>query len=241
MALAALDLSSALAAMKPKPVSIKVPHRPSAVGDFTISFHPREPLPSGGYYYAVVVLAKRYAMHLSSVRCAKSSNMEITEYNYPKSGQPVDLTLSPEESGLTPGKLSPLDWCSGAIYTGAVYAVPHGPPCRRSAPCFGNSTAPECYEGEQLCSGGKQVFGTVRRDRYRPGELPEPRDSSTRVIAHFRVAFQSADVMGARALRSYRERSSPLSEQLAKQDPRARAWLVHSTSGAGRAQPAGGV
>ncbi len=188
--LVASGMASALAAIKPKPVSVEVPRHPRIVGDFTIGFRSREPLPNGGYYYAVVVLTKYYAKHPSSVRCAQASNMDYTEYGYPGPGRPVYLRLSPEKSALTTGEPLPLDWCSGATYQGAVYAVPHGLPCRRSEPCYGHSTAPECYAGEALCSGGKQLHGKVRNRRRHAGELPEPRDSSTRIIAHFRVPFR---------------------------------------------------
>ncbi len=191
-ALAALGCSSALAASKSAPVSVDVPPHPSITGDVTISFTPREPLPNGGYYYAVVVLTKHYAKRLSSKRCAQASDMEYTEYGYPGPGKPVSLTLSPEKTGSASGASTALDWCAGAAYRGAVYAVPHGKPCRRFEPCYGHSTAPECYSGEPLCSNGKQLYGIVARPKPRqPGELPQPRDGSARIVAYFHVRFSN--------------------------------------------------
>ena len=185
--LVAFGCSSALAASKSAAVPVEVSRRLSITGDLTISFKPSEPLPSGGYYYAVVVLTKYYAKHLSSARCAGASDMDYTEYGYPGPGKPVSLTLSPEKSSAASGATTTLAWCRGATYRGAVYAVPHGKPCRRSEPCSG----PECYSGEQLCDNGKQLHGKIRRPKHpEPGELPQPRDSSTRIIAYFRVRFQ---------------------------------------------------
>ncbi len=186
----AFGYSSALAVSKSAPVSINVPPHPSITSDVTISFTPREPLPNGGYYYAVVVLTKHYAKHLSSKRCAQASDMEYTEYGYPGPGKPVSLSLSPEKTGSASGVSMALDWCPGATYRGAVYAIPHGKPCRRLEPCYGHSTAPECYSGEPLCSNGKQLHGIVARPkRQQPGELPTPRDRSARIVAYFRVRF----------------------------------------------------
>jgi hypothetical protein len=186
----AFGCSNALAASKPAPVSVEVPRSPSATGDVTISFKPHEPLPSGGYYYAVMVLKKHYAKRPSSTRCAQASDMEYTEYGYPGPGKPVSLALSPEKTGPASGASTALDWCPGAAYRGAVYAIPHGKPCRRIEPCYGHSTAPACYSGEPLCSNGKQLYGIVARPKRRqPGELPEPRDGSARIVAFFRVRF----------------------------------------------------
>lgn len=193
VALGAFGCSSALAASKPATVAVEVPRHPSTTGDLMISFKPREPLPSGGYYYAVVVLTKYYAKHLSSARCAQASDMEYTEYGYPGPGKPVHLTLGPEKSRSASGWTTSRDWCRGAAYRGAVYAVAHGKPCRRSEPCYEHSTAPECYSGEPLCSNGKQLYGIVAvPKRQQPGELPPPRDSSARIVAYFRVRFEGS-------------------------------------------------
>ncbi len=182
--------SSALAASKSAPVSVKVPPHPNITSGVTISFTPREPLPNGGYYYAVVVLTKHYAKRLSSKRCAQASDMEYTEYGYPGPGKPVSLSLSPEKTGSASGASTALDWCPGAAYRGAVYAVPHGKPCHPSEPCYGHSTTPECYAGEPFCFNGQQVHGKIRRRKHaQAGELPEPQDSSTRIVAYFRVRF----------------------------------------------------
>ncbi len=186
----ALDLPGALAMNRPKLVSVRVPPHPVVVGNVTVSFKPREPLPSGGYYYAVVVLTKHDAKHLGTKRCARSSNMGWTEYAYPTPGSRVHLALSPKPTRSTPPTRLP--WCAGAVYKGAVYAVPHSPPCRKFEPCYGHTTAPECYEGETLCGkGGKQLHGVVPQKRERPGTLPPPLDSSTRIIASFQVHFRA--------------------------------------------------
>jgi hypothetical protein len=188
--LVAFGCSSAFAASKSAPVSVAVQHHPSITGDVTISFTPREPLPNGGYYYAVVVLTKHYAKRFSSERCAQASDMEYTEYGYPGPGKPVSLALSAEKSRSASGATTRLDWCRGAAYRGAVYAIPHGKPCRRLEPCYGHSTAPECYSGEPLCSNGKQLYGIVARPKPRqPGELPPPRDGSARIVAYFHIRF----------------------------------------------------
>ncbi|HEV3322584.1 MAG TPA: hypothetical protein VG147_10415 [Solirubrobacteraceae bacterium] len=139
-----------------------------------------------------MVLTKHYAKRLSSKRCAQASDMEYTEYGYPGPGKAVSLSLSPEKAGSAPGASTALHWCPGATYRGAVYAVPHGKPCRHSEPCYGHSTAPECYSGEPLCSNCKQLYGIVARpNRRQSGELPAPRDSSARIVAYFRVRFSN--------------------------------------------------
>lgn len=182
--------SSAFAATKPTPIAVTVQRPPRISGNLTIGFRPREPLPSGGYYYAVVVLTKRYAKRLSLARCAQGSDMADTEYGYPDGGPRLNLSLSPETSAPSEGQPTPLDWCAGATYKGAIYAVPHAPPCLRTEPCYGHTTAPECYAGETWCREGKfQPRGKLKMYRRKPGELPTPKDSATRVIAHFRVHF----------------------------------------------------
>jgi hypothetical protein len=190
-ALVAVGWSSALAAAKPRPIAVTVPRHPRVSGNFTISFRPREPLPNGGYYYAVVVLTKRYAKRLSRARCAQASDMADIEYGYPD-GHKLNLRLDPETSAPSEGQPTRLDWCAGATYKGAIYAVPHAPPCSPSEPCYGHTTAPECYPGEPRCNEGKyerRPKGKPAIFRRKPGELPTPQDSATRVIAHFRVHF----------------------------------------------------
>jgi hypothetical protein len=189
-ALLAVDWSSALAAAKPGPIAVEVPRHPRVSGSLTISFRPREPLPSGGYYYAVVVLTKRYAKRLALARCARESDMADTEYGYPDGLHKLNLSLGPETSVPAEGQPPRMDWCAGAAYKGAIYAVPHAPPCLRSEPCYGHTTAPECYAGETWCEEGKfRPKGKLKMYRRKPGELPTPKDSATHVIAHFRVHF----------------------------------------------------
>lgn len=182
--------SGALAASGSGAVSVDVPRHPSVAGDVTISFEPREPLPAGGYYYGVVVLTKHDAKRLSLKRCAQESDMQYTEYGYPGLGKPVSLALGPEKTQPTPETTIIHRWCAGATYRGAVYAIPHGKPCRRFEPCYGHSTAPECYPGEQLCSNGRQLHGVVARLKPRkPGQLPVPRGRSAQIVAYFHVRF----------------------------------------------------
>jgi hypothetical protein len=170
---------------------VEVPRHPRVSGSFTVSFRLWEPLPSGGYYYAVVVLTKHDAKRFSRAQCTQSSEMTDTEYGYPDAGHELHLSLSPEKSEPFSGEPEPLDWCAEATYKGAIYAVPHAPPCTRREPCYGHTTAPECYPGEPRCYEGKHkpLYGKPIMHRRKPGGLPTPRDNATRMIAYFRVHF----------------------------------------------------
>src|SRR5438445_8802472 len=80
------------------PVSVKVPTHPSVQGNVAISFRPHGALPSGGYYYAVIVL-ERYSLAKPGVPpCAVSSDMRKTVYGHPHPGRAVRLTLFPAMS-----------------------------------------------------------------------------------------------------------------------------------------------
>jgi hypothetical protein len=145
-----------------------------------VSFQPRGELPTGGYYYAVVVLEQyRSNFQHSPPPCAISSDMARTQYGYPHRGRPVRLTLTPARS--TSGH-----WCSGGNYIGAVYAVPHRPRCGGSQPCYGRST----QNGGCWTVEGRVLCGVVAIPTYSyPGGLPKPIDRTARVVGHFRVGF----------------------------------------------------
>jgi hypothetical protein len=105
--------------------------------------------------------------------CALSSDMGKTDYGYRHRGHPVRLTLLPAASAAHA-------WCPGGTYEGAVYSVPHKPPCSKSYPCYGKSSCgvvPFCG-----------VLPYPSPYSY-PGGLPKPLDRSTRIIAHFTLRF----------------------------------------------------
>jgi hypothetical protein len=184
-ALALAGLQSASAASRLGPVSVRVSQQPSVGGSVRVGFMPRGDLPSGGYYYAVIVL-KEYARRSPSAPppCAISSDMRRTQYGYPHRGRALSLTLKPASS--TSGH-----WCPGGTYAGAVYAVPHKPRCAGSQPCYGRSTQTgSCWEVE-----GRLLCGVVAIPTYSyPGGLPKPIDHSARVVGHFQVSFPGSPV-----------------------------------------------
>jgi hypothetical protein len=200
LATVALACCAAAAAPAASPVSVKVPPAPSATGNVTISFRPRAALPSGGYYYAVVVLT-RYAGYSATAPppCATSSDMRRTVYGFPRRGRRVALTLIPAKS--TAG-----GWCPGGVYRGALYAVPHRPICRGSTPCYGSSAEyGPCWQVE-----GHPVCGVVVKPEPKPeppkqpepppppkeatyysypGGLPRPVDHISRIVGRFTLQF----------------------------------------------------
>jgi hypothetical protein len=162
------------------PVTVNVPAQVSVLGHVRIGFSPRRPLPSGGYYYAVLVLDQyRGYSQKEPPPCAVSSEMKMTQYGYAHRGR-VRLTLAPAQSAEA-------RWCQGATYAGGIYAVPHRPPCDSHYPCYGKSTQNSaCWELE----GGHTVCGVAAIPLYSyPGGLPKPLDSRTRIIGHFKVRF----------------------------------------------------
>ena len=79
-------------------------------------------LPEGGYYYAVMVLEPyRHYSRQHPPPCSVSSDMQRTDYGYSEAGK-VSLAL-------TPAKSIAGHWCLGGSYEGAIYPVPHPPPC----------------------------------------------------------------------------------------------------------------
>jgi hypothetical protein len=178
VAVAVGSLSAAAAArLSPArltPVSVQAPRHPSVAGNVAISFRPHDRLPSGGYYYAVVVLEDYLHYGYGLPSCAVSSDMHRTAYGHPHRGRALLLTLFPARS-------SGNRWCAGGTYLGAVYADPHRPPCSKAYPCYGS----------RAC-GGIPVCGVVIRPRQAysyPGGLPRPLDRSTRIVGRFKVHF----------------------------------------------------
>jgi hypothetical protein len=146
-----------------------------------VSFRARA-LPAGGYYYGVIVLKPyRHYTRSSPPPCSTSSNMLRADYGYPRAGGEVSLAL-------TPAKAATGHWCRGGTYSGAIYAVPHRPPCEGRYPCRS-----EPYEPPSPCwrAGGHIVCGVValpRRYGY-PDGLPSPLAKGTSIVARFTVRF----------------------------------------------------
>jgi hypothetical protein len=166
------------------PVSVHVQQKPTLAGSVHISFYSTDRLPPGGYYYAVIVLKqyKRYTQQ-SPPPCASSSNMQKTDYGYPRPGRPMRLALTPAKSAAG-------HWCRGGVYSGGIYAVPYPPPCNSTYPCRSEPYKEPCAGIRPGC-----VEGVVAR----PGEwaypegLPAPRASGTTLVGHFTVAFPSTE------------------------------------------------
>jgi hypothetical protein len=139
-------------------------------------------LPERGYYYGVIVLKpyRRYTRS-SPPPCSTSSNMQRTDYGYPQGKGLVALAL-------TPAKSSTGHWCAGGSYEGAIYAVPHAPPCESTYPCRS-----EPYEPPSPCWNieGRRVCGVVARPREYayPDGLPAPLASGTTIVGRFSVRF----------------------------------------------------
>ena len=153
------------------PVSAPFHPAPSAPG-LALALHPHAAVPHRGYYYAVAVL--EHFRHLAGgPGCAVSSNMERTQYGRPGRDGRVHLELLPAPSVAR-------RWCAGGIYEGAVYAVPHPPPCTHAYPCFGRSS----------CGPDGGVCGLVPRPIYEysyPNGLPKPLDARTRIVGRFTI------------------------------------------------------
>ena len=163
-------------------VSVRVQGDPTARQNVHATFHAPS-LPKDGYYYAVIVL-KPYKMYTqtSPPPCATSSDMRRTDYGYPAPGGKVALALTPAKSPVG-------HWCQGGRYVGAIYAVPHSPPCNSTYPCLS-----EPYE--QPCVGVRPgcVLGVVAQpDKWSyPDGLPTPLARDTTIVARFAVSFPTA-------------------------------------------------
>jgi hypothetical protein len=182
-----LGLASAAgtsASAQPDAVSVNVQQKPSIAGNVHIGFPSTGSLPPGGYYYAVIVLKPyRHYTQEAPPPCATSSNMQKTDYGYPRPGRPVRLVLTPTKSEAG-------HWCRGGSYIGAIYAVPHPPPCNGTYPCL----YAEPYKAPSPCfeiAPGDRACGVVARPEfYRyPDGPPTPLAEGTRIIAHFKVTF----------------------------------------------------
>jgi hypothetical protein len=164
--------------------SVHVQRKLSIRENVHISFLSHGRLPEGGYYYAVIVL-KPYRGYTRShpPPCSTSSDMERTDYGYPRPDHSVQLALTPAQSSTG-------HWCRGGAYVGAVYAVLHAPPCESKYPCRSEPyKAPSpCWEVE----GGRKVCGVValpKRYAY-PESLPAPLASGARIVGRFNVVFK---------------------------------------------------
>ncbi len=160
-------------------ISVHVQSKLSVRENVHVSLH-AQALPDGGYYYAVIVLKpyKRYTRH-STPPCSSSSDMQRTDYGYPQANGQVALAL-------TPAKSSTHHWCPGGSYEGAIYAVPHSPPCESSYPCGAEPYKQQCAGVLPGCVHG--VVANPLEWRY-PDPLPAPRASGTTIVARFAVRF----------------------------------------------------
>jgi hypothetical protein len=162
-------------------VSVRVQHKVAVGQNVHLRFRAGQ-VPEGGYYYGVIVLRKyKHYTQKSPPPCSTSSNMQRTDYGYPRSNGEVALALT-----ATPSRTK--HWCRGGSYEGAIYAVPHAPPCERTYPCHS-----EPYEPPSPCWNieGRRVCGVVAlpREYAYPDGLPTPRASGTRIVARFSVKF----------------------------------------------------
>jgi len=140
------------------------------------------PLPNGGYYYGVIVLEPyRHYTRTSPPPCATSSNMQRTDYGYPHSNSQVALAI-------TPARAATRRWCRGGTYSGAIYAVPHAPPCEAKYPCRSEPYAPPspCWgvDGHIVCG----VVALPHQYSYPEGP-PRPLAHGTSIVARFSVRF----------------------------------------------------
>jgi hypothetical protein len=160
-------------------VSVRVQRKLTARQSVHINFHARS-LPGGGYYYAVIVLKpyKDYT-RTSPPPCATSSDMQRTDYGFASSGGAVALALTPAKSHTE-------HWCPGGDYVGAIYAVPHPPPCESTYPCRA-----EPYKEPCVGVGPGCVLGVVARpaEWAYPQGLPAPLASGTSIVGRFTVKF----------------------------------------------------
>ncbi len=169
------------AAIAAEPVSVHVQRKINAHQNVHITFHAQH-LPEGGYYYGVIVLKpyKKYT-RTSPPPCATSSNMQRTDYGYPQPSGRVALALTPAKSHAG-------QWCPGGDYLGAIYAVPHAPPCESAYPCRSEPYKEPCAGIAPGC-----VHGVVARPKEwaYPQGLPTPRASGATIVGHFTVRFSS--------------------------------------------------
>jgi hypothetical protein len=173
LSLAASAVASAQA------VSVHVQRKLAVRQNVHVTFRGRQ-LTEGGYYYAVIVLKpyKKYT-RTSPPPCSTSSNMQRTDYGYPQLDGQVRLALTPAKSATG-------HWCRGGVYAGAIYAVPHAPPCESTYPCPSEPYKEPCAGVRPGC-----VLGVVARPRQHayPEGLPRPLASGTAIVGGFTVKF----------------------------------------------------
>lgn len=181
LAISVIALSLGGAAVAAGSVVVHVQRTLVAGHNVHITFRARR-LAEGGYYYAVIVLKpyKKYT-RASPPPCTTSSDMKRTDYGYPQPSGEVALALTPAKS-LTG------HWCPGGDYLGAIYAVPHAPPCESTYPCRS-----EPYERPCAGVGRGCVHGIVKRPREwaYPQGLPTPLARGTTIVGRFTVSFPS--------------------------------------------------
>ncbi len=180
MASAAGILSLALSAMVlAATVPVHVQHKPAVRQNVHLTFQSKQ-LPEGGYYYGVIVLKpyKKYT-RTSPPPCSTSSNMQRTDYGYPQADRQVVLAL-------TPARSSTGHWCASGSYEGAIYAVPHAPPCESAYPCRSEPYKEPCAGIGPGCVHG--VVAWPKEYAY-PDGLPTPRATGTTIAARFSVKF----------------------------------------------------
>ena len=182
-ATAAVILSLALSAVAlAATTSVHVQHKLAFRQNIHLTFQAKR-LPEGGYYYGVIVLKpyKKYT-RTSPPPCSTSSNMQRTDYGYPQPTGRVALAL-------TPTKSSTGHWCPGGSYEGAIYAVPHAPPCESAYPCHSEPYKEPCAGIAPGCIPG--VVARPGAYEY-PDGLPRPRATGTTIVARFSVKFPRA-------------------------------------------------
>jgi hypothetical protein len=141
-------------------------------------------LPEGGYYYAVVVLRPyKHYTRSSPPPCSTSSDMQRADYGWPATNGVVSLALTPARSHTH-------HWCRAGHYEGAVYAVPHAPPCEAKYPCRS-----EPYEAPSPCWNieGRPVCGVVALPKLwqYPEPLPAPLAKGTTIVGRFSVKLSA--------------------------------------------------
>ena len=164
-------------------ISPKILAKPNIRHDVDLSFS-APPLPEGGYYYAVIVLEPyRHYTRQHQPPCSVSSDMQRTDYGYSEAGK-VSLALTPTKSRTG-------HWCLGASYEGAIYAVPHAPPCEATYPC---GSEPDERPSPNPCFkiGERVACGIVIYKPWNWSEgLPRPISKGGRAIGWFVVRFRS--------------------------------------------------
>ena len=177
---AAGTLSLALSAMALAATApVHVQHEPAVRQNIHLTLRAKQ-LPEGGYYYGVIVLKpyKQYTQ-TSPPPCSTSSNMQRTDYGYTQTNGQVALAL-------TPAKSSTGHWCPSGSYEGAIYAVPHAPPCESAYPCHSEPYKEPCAGIRPGCVHGV----VVRSKEYAyPDGLPTTRATGTTIVARFSVKF----------------------------------------------------